>query len=370
MSRFATRLLLASFAFIALCGTAAEAKVPSINCKSKPGELQAAINKAEFLNVTTVIVSGTCIENLTIPRGKTFVLIGTLGSTKIVAKDASLPVVSSHGDTTIQNITLQNATGAADSLVQAERGGVLQLIGVDLSAPKVASVISIWDNANGSIVNSRIGGGAGVGADIANGGSLWLGADPAQISGPDGAKTTVTGGLSCGPGSRLLLRVKSAKGKDGVMSITTGPNSLAAIGANQCDVNIQNRTPSASNLAISSSNGPGVSLNNSTLQLEAATLANNKEAGLDAIASSAMISGSNFTDNSGGDLKAGPGSSLILPGWSAKNNIPSAFSSNTLQCWPEKSSGQIFVGKGGIVIPAGKTFMNLLESNDPCVNPM
>ena len=361
MPRFPSLLLLMSSCLLIAGGASAQAG--PVACSSKV-RLQTAIDSAPAGAVTTLNVTGTCTENIVVPQGKTIIVIGSLAKTKIIPKDISLPAVSSYGDITLQNVVVQNAAGVADSLVEAYRGGVLQLAGSSLSAPKVDSVVGIWDHATGTIINSRISGGASDAVDTANGGSLWLGANPAQAAGPDGAKTTISGGLFCGPGSNLHLRVKSANGKDGAVAITGG--QWAAIGANQCDMNIQNRTSSVNNLTITSDSGPGINLNQSTLQLEAAKVFNNKDTGISALQSSAMIAGSTFSGNVNGDLNSGPGASIMIPGWAAKNNMPDAFTKeNVLTCWPGDGE-HIVVMTGGLTIPSGQT-MEAFRANNPCV---
>jgi hypothetical protein len=355
------RVLLLSSVSLVLGGTYAHAaSTVSVAC-SATKKLQAAINTAAAGVTTTFNVSGTCTENITVPKGKSVVIVGTLAGTRIVPKDITLPAVMSYGDTTIKTTTIQNSSGVADSLVQAELGGVLQLIGDDLTGPNTDSVVGVWDNSTATIFNTRIGDGASDAVDAANAGSIVIGANPALASGPDGAKSIISGQVFCGPGSSLFVRVRKANSIDGMVSITS--TKFAAVGGNQCDLSLVNKTSAVGNLLITGGAQKGIFLNQSTLSLQKATISNNQEEGIVAQSSTASIMASTFSGNGYADISSGPGSNIIIDGFAGPSDISAAFSDEKLYC---SSNGQIVLYSDAVTVPGGLSLGDL-TTNNPCV---
>lgn len=376
MKTTSAALLLAS-ASIVLSPLPAKALVTStkaITCSASV-KLQAAIDAVPAGTVATFNVSGTCTENLTIPQGKTIVIVGVTSTSKITAANGALPVVEVNGDATIQKMILTNTTGgAADSVAQVERGGTLHVIASDLSSSTTETIVGAY-GGEVKIFNSRMVGGWGSGVDDWGGSLMIVQGDPSYPAGPTGAfesyvKSAGTA-VSCGFGATLRVQAKTSGGKNGIVTIE---QSKGGVWANQCTLQIRNQTSTRGLLRIRN-NQDGVGLQHSSGIIENALIVNNtgnqgiyanqanltisrttvtgNQLGLNAQHSQVDIGASTFS-NVTGDVWASETSGVFLNDYDGASSFPKALNwTDSFNCW---HGARIDVGTNALVTPLGTKY--------------
>lgn len=337
-------------------------------------KLQKAIDAAAAGSIATFVVSGTCTENILVPHGKTVVIKGASLVARLVAQNATLPALVSNGVTTLQGMTVSNPAGAAEALIQANQSGHINILGSDLSAPKVNTVLEIWNTASGNLVNSRVIGGQGVGMEVADSASLYVNASPAEVAGPEGAKVTISSptgaAIACDGGASLAVRARSAGGANGSVVIR---NSKMGLNLSQCDATIVNRTPVASNLLITgmAANGPALGIDNGTTFIRNITISGNAGQGLALQAGSATVTASTIRSNAQGDILLDYGAVAMMRGFNGPSNMPDAFSASKIGCFTSSyiAAPRLVIDDGGLTVPAGKKMADLMSFNGSCVSP-
>jgi hypothetical protein len=347
---------------------ALETSTASVKCSSSV-KLQDKIDGVKAGTIATFNVTGTCNENLVIPKGKTIIIAGSSGA-KITPAKTSVEALISNGDTTISGMTIENKSGTASTLVLADRGGYLEIIASTLSAPKSEYVAAFYNGSAGRISNSRVTGGTGGGIDLWDSSSLKIFGHPDDASGPDGFKTTISsptgpdGAIGCGLDSSVFVRAHQSGSKSGAILLNDSMVGLS--GGHQCVAYLSNKTGKADNFKITGMEGPGISLSGSTLTLRGVKVTGNGGGGLELRQTNAEIrTASSLSSNADGDVNAGPGSNVFVNGWDGKNSMSDAFNKETLKCW---TGGIINIDGDALSLPSGKTMTDLLSKN-PCVNP-
>ena len=342
------KLLGAVFVILTFAGDASAQLVSTTNLTcSSTRRLQTAINNVPAGTVGTIVVSGTCNENVVVPHGKTIIIRGANASATISAANGSLPAVKSNGDTTLQGIRVTNAAGASEALVIADRAGFLNIIGSSLAAPNVEIVAAIYGQSGGRIANSRIIGGSYAAVEAWDGSGVVILGHPAESAGPDGFRTVLSSpnsvAVSCGIGSSLAIRTYAVGANSGSVALT---NSNTGIATNACGARINNTTASASNISLSGNVGVAMHLGASQFTVNNITVSANND-GINAFSSSVQLERTTFSGNTSGDLTSQAGSTIFLTSWSgAPNSFPNIGTGQNLRCW---TGGQIFLDQPSIV---------------------
>lgn len=336
-------------------------------------KLQKSIDAVPAGTVATFIVSGTCRENLVVPHGKTIILKGKSLAAKLVPLNVALPALVSTGDTTLQGLTVTNPGGAAEALIQVDQSGHIDILGSDLSAPKVNTLLEIWNTASGNFINSRAIGGQGVGLEVSDSASLYVNASPAEAAGPEGFKVTLSSptgaALACDGGASLAVRARPANGANGAVMIR---NSRMGLNLSQCDATIVNRTSAAANLAVTgmAASGAAIGADNSTTFIRNITVANNAGKGVWVQTGSATITASTIRSNDAGDIGLGYGAVAMVTNGNGQSNLPTAFETSTIWCFtaPSVASPRLVIEEGALAVPPGKTLDDVLQSNGDCIS--
>lgn len=378
MKRTPAVLLFAS-ASIMLSPLPAGALVTStkaITCSSTT-KLQSAIDAVPAGTVATFKVTGTCNENITVPQGKTITSIGATAKSRITAANGMLPAVTSRGNVTLQKMILTNASGAADTLVETDDGGILRVISSDLSAPSVDSVVGAWSGEL-RVSNSRVVGGQTSGIEAWGATTLVVEGTGAYPAGPTRTFETYVkspgAGIGCGQGASLRVQAKSSGGKNGVVTIE---KSKYGVGANFCVLTILNKTSNRSLLRIRN-NVTGVVVQNSSGQIDNALITDNTGAnanfvsqselvlsrstvtgnqlGLGAQQSQVRIDASTFS-NVTGDLQSSNTANVDITSFDGASSFPKALTwANGFSCW---SGGRIDLRPDALTTPLGGNYSSL-----------
>ncbi|PZF78770.1 hypothetical protein DK847_02945 [Aestuariivirga litoralis] len=362
----------ASLALSAVPGSALTTTTTNITCSSTV-KLQATIDAVVAGTVATINVSGTCNENIVVPQGKTIVIVGATATSKITPANVLLPAVNALGDVTLRKMVLNNATGAADTLVETNKGGMLTVISSDLSAPNVEAVVGVW-GGTAKVTNSRVVGGYGSGLDVWGSSTLVVEGDPAFPAGPTGAFEAYVkspgAGISCGQGASLRVQAKASGPTNGFMTVE---QSRYGIGGNLCDFKIWNKTTSRLNLRIRNITDTGISFSQSRGTVEnaviiygangvwlnqsdvifARTTINGNNIGLNAEQSRVMFDTVTLS-NTSGDVQAGTGSSLHFVDWNGVSTLPKMLNwTNSFDCW---NGGRIDIESSALSAPLGSKY--------------
>lgn len=305
--------------------------------------LQAKIDAVPAGTVATFNVSGTCNENIVVPQGKTIIIAGATATARITAADILQPAVIARGDVTLRKMILGNATGAAEALVETDKGGSLTIISSDLSAPFVGSVVGGWLGQT-RVTNSRVVGGTDDAVEAWGVATVVVEGDPMFPTGPTGAFETYlksTGsGIGCAQGANLRVQAKTYASASGIVTIE---KSATGIWGSTCDFNIRNKTSLRGNLRIRNNGqgirlglargeidnvtitgnaNDGIALNTGDLNLSRSTLSGNKY-GLTASQSRVSIDATTFS-NASADLQAFTMSEVNLYNWNGASSFPKA----------------------------------------------
>lgn len=374
MTHFPFRMLALSITLAALAYSdlayAQTASVTSLTCSSTR-RLQTAINAVPAGTVGTINVTGTCNENIVVPKGKTVNIRGATATSRITAANPALPALISQGDTSIQRMIVTNATGAAEALVMTDKEGFLEITTSDLAAPNVESVVSI-SYGSGRIINSRIIGGTFTAAEGWGSSTLMIKAEPRFGSGPTGRPEVYIrssgNAVNCAQGASVNIRALSTGTNAGVVTIERSGTGIAG---NNCDMTVSNRTGIMGNLTISENNvgvvltrsranfdnvivrnntENGISLGQSDFALQSAEVTGNGSSGLQAGQSRVDI-GAVLFSNTTGDVAGGAGSTIYIYGWGGQSSFPKALTwDGSFNCW---SGGRIDIEQGALVQTLG-----------------
>ena len=348
----------------------------SITCSSTK-KLQATIDAVAAGTVATINVSGTCAENIVIPRGKTIILVGTGTTPTITAANTSLPAITSNGDTTLQKLNVTNTTGtgaANTTLVVAAKEGYLEIVSSDLLGTGVEAVAEAAAGVV-SITNSRVVGGTYDAVDVWGGGSAFIAGDPSSPLGPTGKYETYIKssnhiGISCAQGSVLNVRAKASGNLQGSVIIE---QSSTGIATHLCQFTVWNPTYTKSNIQIRSNGtgiaaaksdgslsyisvlnntGDAISLDKSTFDLSNVDVTGNGGIGLGALQSAVSLAAVTF-NNTTEDIDAGAASSIEISN-SAQSSFPKALTwTNSFNC---SRGGRIDVDAGALVQQLGTQY--------------
>jgi hypothetical protein len=310
-------------ATLAACffNTSAEAATYTVNCAS--AKIQPTINAAPAGTPNTITVSGACVENITIPYGKQFTLVGAAGSS-LKPKDLTAITIVNNGWLTLLKMNVQS-TGTAASLIQTVFGRTE----ITASTLKAASVTDLLDTGGSSsllISNSSITGGTGTAISLTGGATGIIVSDISRPVGTAGPVTTISTGnttgdaIWCGPTANLRLR-SLAGSTNGVIKIT---NSLNGIDASGCTAEIQNKTGVADNVTISGMSNNGVFAKNSNLSFWGVRISSNTNKGIGVFASSVLLTASKIYASGSNDISAGFGAQVLFNWGPVKSSLPDA----------------------------------------------
>ena len=369
--------LFASVAVLVSSGSSYALTTSSANVTcSSTTKLQTKIDAVAAGTVATFNVSGTCSENIVVPRGKTIILVGTGTTPTISAANTSLPAITSNGDTTIQKLNVTNTTGTGASnttLVVASKEGYLEIVSSDLLGTGVEAVAEAAAGVI-SIINSRIVGGTYDAVDVWGGGSAFIAGDPSSPLGPTGKyetyiKSTNHIGISCAQGSVLNVRAKASGTQQGSVTIE---QSSTGIGTHLCQFTVWNPTYAKSNIQIRNNtvgiaaaksdgslsyvsllnnSSDAISLDKSTFDISNSDVTGNGGIGLGAYQSQVSVNAVVFS-NTAGDIDAGAASSIEI----TKNgtSFPKALSwTNSFNC---SRGGRIDIDPGAVVQQLGTQY--------------
>lgn len=347
--------------------SALDAKTVSVAC-SPSKKLQQSIDSAAAGEATTFLVSGTCNENIVVSSGKIVTIRGANATAKITPANVALPAIVSYANTTIQDMTIQNARGSSYAVVVAERGSYLQISSSKLSGASAGRVVAYWNGSSGMISNSRMTAGIGSAVEVQDSGSVIILGNPTDTAGPDGFRTVLssTSGwvVDCGLGSSVFMRATADGATGGGIEIKGGRGGVFG---HECSAELDNQTNNLANFSITgaSAEGGAIRTQKSSVNLKSVSIKDNQGWGIDIQQSTLQVDGTSFSKNVAGDIQSGYRSSLLFTGWYKKNIIPQAFTTKVMNCYPYQKS-DIFIESSAILVPAGKN-MNDLVANNPCV---
>ena len=355
-------------AWLTFSASYSSASVVSISC-SNENRLQTAIDAITPGVSSTINISGTCKENLTVPAGKIVTLKGVGSNAKLIPSDDSRAVLVSYGDTTIQQMTVTNPSGVAEAVIEAS-AGTIRVFGSVVSGPNVGSVVGVWSNSYGRIANSRIMGGSYAAIEAWASSVVELAGYAGEPTNSDGAKSTVTStngrGVACSGGSSLWIRARLDNFLPGSVEISASQTGLFL---EQCDASLQNDTAQSSNLTITKikSTGYAIYSDSSRLKLRKTQVANNSGYGLYSLTSQVSITGASFSSNKKSDTYAMANSTLRFS--SPPTSFPSAFTSpqNSFLCSGPNKSAQFAIDNDSISLPTGKSMSELYATYKSCL---
>lgn len=366
--------------FVSVFGVAAGSSAHALTSSSSDvvcsasNKLQAKIDAVAAGTIASFNVSGTCNENIIIPVGKTIIIKGKTASAKITPADVSLPAVIARGDTIIQGMGLANPTGSAESVVQTDKGGTLEIISSDISGPNVASVVAAWYGSV-RVINTRVQGGTDDAVEVWGASDLMIKGDPNFPTGPTGKFETYVksagSGIGCGSGGVLNVRASSKGSADGLVTIEKSKNGIAG---GMCQFTIRNATPlksnvkiksngngiwfldqargQVSNVSITNNSGTGVSLGMSDFSIDTSEVTGNGS-GMD-VGQSRVSVGAVLFNNTNSDVSAGTMSSVQFYGWRGKSSFPKALNwDNSFNCW---NGGRIDIDGDALVQTLGTKY--------------
>jgi parallel beta-helix repeat protein len=203
------------------------------------GSLQRAVDVAR--PDTTILVSGTCNENVVIRPEKNRITLDGGGSAAINGVVANLPTVSIQGrDITIRGFAV---TGGADG-IEVARGGAA-LIDGNVVRGNGNFGISLVQDASATIVNNVVRENTNAGIAISSSSSAWIGFVSFQDAAPSANQITDNGQQRGGNGI-VVRRGSNAVIAGNTLSNNTGngiritESSYARVSANTIDANQQN----------------------------------------------------------------------------------------------------------------------------------
>lgn len=341
--------------------------------------LQAAIDAVPAGTVATFKVSGTCRENITVPQGKTVIIAGVTATSRITAANGRQAAVTARGDVTLQKMTLTNPAGTADTLVKAERGGVLSVISSDLRAPAVHAVAGAYAGEL-RITNSRVVGGSGSGLEAKGGATLQVEGDPSAPVGPTGRfETYVSGpghGIVCGQRANVSIAARPRGTSKGSVAIE---QTNYGVIANMCDVEAINETGDQSRLRLKD-NEVALWVEHGSASFDGALIADNtaynailvvegnlilqrssvtgNQLGINAQQGDVRIDASTLS-NETGDVRSSWSSSIQFSNWQGPSTLPK------VQSWSDSFScfygGRIDVDAGSLTTGIGSGYGALTE---------
>lgn len=330
----------------------------TVACSTKR-RLQTAINAVPASTVATITVTGTCNENIVVPHGKTIAIIGGNATARITPANNRLPAVVSNGNTTLQRLTIINATGSAPTLVEA-RNGRIDIIASDLAATNVADLIEVWFGSTGRIINSRIANVNGSAIDVSRNSSVDLWGDPSFPVGPASSGTVVSSSngfyaIGCNIGGSITSRTFGS----GTVSIT---NSRNGIFAETCTLNLRGLT--MSNLQGSAINGFQNDIRLSNMSITNSASDNEFTSAVNSELSRINVEGVTFSNNLYGDIAATTDTSVLVKGYNAggintKSSFPDSANGKSFRC---DDGGTIFVNTAEVLQDIASSYGNI-----PCV---
>lgn len=319
MNRRFIALLFAAAAFAAPAGGASALTTSTTRLTCSPAvKLQARIDAIPAGSVATILVSGTCNENITVPQGKTIIIRGATATARIKAANGRLPALVSNGDTTIRRMTVSNTTGSAEYLVGAGGGGQLNIVSSDLAAPSVGTVVAAWIGSV-RVVNSRVVGGNNNALEVTGSSSLVVKGDPLYPAGPTGSFETYVrskgAGVYCYRGGNFRIGTGLNSGSSGVVTIEQSAVGLKSEG---CAFDFSNASGMKANIRIRA-NGTGIEVDKGTGTIRSATIAGNANAGIEVNQAALSVDNSDLTANEEG-LNAEQ-STVTISGAIISNNV-------------------------------------------------
>jgi hypothetical protein len=354
----------AALLVVAQPSLAAQLASVTVNCTS--AKLQAAIDKAMPGVQTIIQVSGTCLELIEVPAGKSITLSGRgKAELKPPSGKTNQPVVLNKGDLTLEQMKVTNNAAATNVILSANSSSLL-VYGSTITGGNAEVALEIANASSGRIFNSVVRGGSGEAVGVYNASTLEIFGRPSVIAHFDpkiGYSSVISNGsstmsaVSCGEASNLSIKVD---GTGKVMVRNTGGTGILA---NLCTFRARNSVAAGAIDVLSK--GTALSAVLSDLMLIGVTLASEANYALSATAARTVITGSLIKKSGAGDIRLDGQSSIKFNGWNGSTSLPAAFNAGypALACMDDS---RIFANDGDLQLPSGKTEVDLEEAYPDC----
>lgn len=343
---------------------AAQSVSVTVNCPR--AKLQSAIDSAVPGVQTIIQVSGTCLELIEVPAGKSITLSGKgKAELKPPSGKTSLPVVLNKGDLTLEQMKVTNTAAATNVVVSANSSSLL-VYGSTITGGNAEVALEIANASSGRIFNSVVRGGSGEAVGVYNASTLEIFGRPSVLAHFDpkiGYSSVISNGsstmsaVSCGDGSNLSIKV------DGTGKVTVRNTGGTGILANLCTFRARNFVAAGAIDVLS--RGTALSTMLSDLMLIGVTLASEADYALSATEARTVMTGSLIKKSGAGDVRLDGQSSITFNGWTGPTSIPAAFDAGyqSLTCMDDS---RIFAHDGDLQLPDGKTEGDLEEAYPDC----
>jgi len=213
--------------------------VADVHVRCEAGSLQRAIDVSR--PGSTILVSGACNENVTIPADKARVTIDGGGTATINGVDPDLAVISIQGrDITIRGFVI---TGGDDG-IEVARGGSATIDG-NVVFNTANFGISLVHDASATIVNNMVHDNANAGIAVSSNSSAWIGFVSFRDAAPSANLITNNGrqlggnGIVARRGSNTVIAGNTISNNTG-NGIRISESSYARVVGNTVDANHQN----------------------------------------------------------------------------------------------------------------------------------
>lgn len=381
-------LLTGSFLIFMFCTTvtAQTTATTTAACSSTARTaIQLAVNRAVAGVPTTINVTGSCIDNVKVPKGKFVSIVAGTGAT-LAPANASLPALEINGQAAVSKLAISAPSSSGRGVINVWGGGQLYLFGSSvIVSANTKHVLNIQQSSFANITNSRIRGyttGTSASAILVQTGSqVEIYGDPSNVQGPDGFGTTIQmdtvntsasspkaagiDGINCGNNSGVKIDTISRTANN-VTTAGTVRISFNGTGirSNQCNVSLFNGTTSASSIIISDNSNSGLFAYDGNYQINGVTIRDNgtptRGWGVNMITSPAVITSSVFSGNYQ-DILADRGSVVVIDKWDTHNWKTS---------FANLSDSSIFCGRNGYVVYGADAVQQTPfppEGSDPCI---
>lgn len=348
-SKLAACLLAAAGVVLASGSARADCSVKYQGSKKIYKSVQSALAVAKPGVEVDLDVSGQCPEKLYIPRAMTVYLFGkerTAGEgVTLTPREPNRPLAFVEGALTLQGFTVNAGSGGAFSLLQADNGGTLSLVGSEVTSSTYSRLATAYNNSRLFVVNTSLTmtGEQDSVLEIDGSSELRVQGDGSQPDGPGGAMTKVSGaadsGLNCYIGGAVIVEAR----EDGAVEISGNTIGVRAQG---CSLSFYNNTSSANGIVIKDNVKDGFHLYNSTAALNGVSISGNDRFGLNLWNSQLFVYGTRFASSGNADIWSGMRSTVALDGPAPgnQNSFPT-LSDASFSCYAD---GRIYYQKDSV----------------------
>lgn len=357
------------FAFLAACQPVHAVQSASVTVNCAKAKLQTAIDAALPGVPTTIQVSGTCIEQIEVPAGKSIVLRGNgKAELKPPSDKTDQPVLLNKGDLQLEQMKITNTAATSDVVLSANSSSLV-ILGSTITGGNAEVTLEITNASSGRIFNTVVNGGAGEAVGVYNGSTVEIFGRPSVMPHFDssvGYKSVISNNssgmsaLSCGDGSNLTIKT------DGTGKVKVSNTAGTSIGVNLCSFRARNNAGARGIDVSGKANAIFASL--SDLLLLAVNLSSQTGYGLSGTEARFTMSGSAISKSGSGDVWLDGRSSIKFNGWYGATSLPAAFAAGyeSLSCSDES---RIFASEGDLTLSGGKSLADLQAAYPDCFSP-